>query len=153
MAERLVVGIYPQSDPKAIESALSAQQIDLSKVKVVTSNVAGTATSPLNFISVVNDMESNSLSDDMTRGLGIIGDSGGTNVPGLPGKASSLESFSSGPEAPHYLDGYDIPDDEVDNFDEAVADGRAVVLYPAPADEQSVADAFKAAGLLNVRAY
>ena len=153
MAERLVVGIYPQSDPKAIESALSAQQIDLSKVKVVTSNVVGMATSPLTFLSVASDMESNSLSDDMTRGTGIMGDSGGTNVPGLPGKPASLESFSTEPGAPHYLDAYDIPDDEVDNFDEAIADGRAVVLYPAPADEQSVADAFKAAGLLNVRAY
>ena len=54
----------------------------------------------------------------------------------------------------HYLDGFPVPDDEVENFDDAIADGRAVVLYPnAGADEQKIAAAFKAAGLRNVRSY
>ena len=35
VADRLVVGIYPDTDPKALESALAAQQLDLSKIKVV----------------------------------------------------------------------------------------------------------------------
>ena len=38
MADRLVVGIYPDTDPKALESALAAQQLDLSKIKVVDGN-------------------------------------------------------------------------------------------------------------------
>ena len=50
--------------------------------------------------------------------------------------------------------GFAIPPDEVDNFDQAVADGRAVVLYPdAGADAQAVVTAFRAAGLRNVRSY
>jgi rhodanese-related sulfurtransferase len=47
-----------------------------------------------------------------------------------------------------------IPEDEIDNFNTAIEDGRAVVVYPnAGADEPAVAAAFKAAGLRNVRAY
>ncbi len=155
MAVGLVVGIFPRSDPKALESALSGQQIDLSKVKVVCGAVGDEAeSSPLEFIDVVADMESNSLADDMTKGLGIMGDAGGTGVPGLGGRQAKLDSFSHRGAAAPYLSGFAIPPDEVDNFDQAVADGRAVVLYPAAgADAQSIATAFRAAGLRNVRSY
>jgi rhodanese-related sulfurtransferase len=155
VAQRLVVGIFPQSDPKALETALSGQQVDLSKVKVVSSSAADTGSSALEFVDVMADMESNSLSDDMTRGMGIMGDSGGTGVPGIGGRQTKLDSFSSrGSASKRYLAAFSIPMDEVDNFDQAVAEGRAVVLYPdSGADTQSVVAAFRAAGLRNVRAY
>jgi hypothetical protein len=152
----LVVGIFPQSDPQALESALSTQQIDLSKVKVVSGSSGDTQSSALEFVDVVADMESNSLSDDMTRGLGIMGDSGGTGVPGIGGggRQATLDSFAHHGGASRYLAGFAIPADEVDNFDQAVADGRAVVLYPdAGTDAQAIATAFRAAGLRNVRSY
>jgi hypothetical protein len=158
VAAGLVVGIFPQSDPKALENALSAQQIDLSKVKVV-SGIAGepdAAASPLEFVDVVEDMESNSLSDDMTRGMGIMGDAGGTGVPGIGDgrRGATLDPFPSHAATRNYLVGFAIPSDEVDNFDGAVADGRAVVLYPdAGTDAAKIAAAFKAAGLRNVRSY
>lgn len=155
MAAGLVVGIFPQSDPKALESALAAQQIDLSKVKVVSGTRSDTESSALEFVDVMEDMESNSFSDDLTRGLGIMGDSGGTGVPGIGGRQASLGSFSSrGGGSRSALTKFAIPPDEVDNFDQAVADGRAVVLYPAAgADAQTVITAFRAAGLRNVRSY
>ena len=155
MATGLVVGIFPGSDSKALESALSAQQIDLSKVKVVGGRAEDPDQSQLEFVDVIDDMESNSLSDDMTKGMGIMGDSGGTGVPGIGGRQATLESFSSrGGASRRYFTGVAIPSDEVDNFSDAVADGRAVVLYPdAGADAQTVAAAFRAAGLRNVRAY
>lgn len=159
MAAGLVVGIFPVSDPKALESALAAQQLDLSKVKVVSGGVAedDAEASPLEFIDVAEDMESNSLSDDMTRGMGIMGDSGGTSVPGISGggRPTKLDSFAPrGEPSSRYLAGFAIPPDEVDNFDEAVGQGRAVVLYPdAGNDTQKIAAAFRAAGLRNVRAY
>ncbi len=154
MAAGLVVGIFPQSDPKALESALSGQQIDLSKIKVVSSSDEDTSSSPLEFIDVVNDMETNSLSDDMTHGMGIMGDAGGTGVPGVGGHRTQLNSLSSRGGARSYLAGFAIPLDEVDNFDGAVAEGRSVVLYPdAGTDAQAVAAAFRAAGLRNVRSY
>jgi len=155
VAQGLVVGIFPQSDAKALESALSAQHVDLSKVKVVSGGAGDTGSSALEFIDVVADMESNSLSDDMTRGMGIMGDAGGTGVPGIGGgRQATLGSFSHRGAASPYLSAFAIPPDEVDNFDQAVADGRAVVLYPdAGADAQAVVTAFRAAGLRNVRSY
>jgi hypothetical protein len=153
--EGLVVGIVPGSDAKALESALSAQQIDLSKIKVVGGDPAGWDSTRLEFVDVIEDMESNSLSDDMTKGMGIMGDAGGTGVPGIGGRQTTLESLEE-PESSsaRYLAGYGIPDDEIDNFDDAIADGRSVVLYPdAGSNAQAIADAFKAAGLRNVRAY
>ncbi len=152
----LVVGIYPDADPKALEGALSGQQLDLSKLKVVIANLRETdATSLLEFVDVAAEMEGNSLSDDMTKGVGVW-DETGTNVPGIDGRRTNLGSFSSRNEggSRSYLAGFAIPDDEVDNFDEAVAQGRAVVIYPdAGNDSPTVAAAFKAAGLRNVRAY
>jgi len=154
VAEGLIVGIFPQSDPKALESALAAQKIDLSKVKVVSGSAGDTDSTALEFVDVVEDMEGNSLSDDMTRGMGIMGDSGGTGVPGIGGRQATLDSFSHHGATSRYFSGFAIPPDEVDNFDQAVAEGRAVVLYPnAGADAQAVATAFRAAGLRNVRSY
>ncbi len=153
MTERLVVGIFQQTDGKAIEAALAAQNVDLSKVKVVSTNAPSGEPSKLTFIDVASEMESNSLSDDMTQRTGVLSDPG-MAVPGINAPPTMLGAFdTSAEEAPHYLDGYDVPDDEVDNFDEAIAEGRAVVLYPDPGDAASVAAAFKAAGLRNVRAY
>jgi len=155
----LVVGIYPESDLQALERALSAQQVDPSKVKVVSAAVARTdaASSRLEFVDVIADMESNSLSDDMTHGTGVLDESGGTGVPGLTsgGHQPGLSEFNHHENATRqYLAGFDIPGDEVENFGDAVVEGRAVVLYPdAGADAAKIADAFKAAGLRNVRSY
>jgi hypothetical protein len=160
VAAGLVVGIFPESDPKALESALSAQQIDLSKVKVVSTDVPDAAEeepSQLQFVDVIADMESNSLVDELTPGVGEFADSAGTGVPGITSAEAqpTLGAFTHHTDPTRrYLAGFPIPDDEADNFGDAVAEGRAVVLYPnAGPDEQSIADKFRAAGLRNVRAY
>jgi len=158
VASGLVVGIYSGTDPKELESALAAQQIDLTKVKVVSSAVKDDEEdegSQLEFVDVIADMQDNSLADDMTRGLGVW-DETGTGVPGVgDGRQATLDQFQHRDDPTRrYLAGYDIPTDEVDNFGDAVAEGRAVVLYSeAGPDAQTVAAAFKAAGLRNVRAY
>jgi hypothetical protein len=155
----LVVGIYPESDPQALEGALTAQQIDPSKVRVVSAAVdaPSVASSSLVFVDVIADMESNSLADDMTHGTGVLDESVGTGVPGLTsgGHQANLTEFNHHEHATRrYLAGFDIPDDEVENFGDAVVDGRAVVLYPdAGADAAKIAEAFHAAGLRNVRSY
>lgn len=152
----LVVGIYPNSDPKALEGALEAQHVDLSKVKVVSSNAPDESDdSALQFVDVIAELEHDSDADEMTHGRGIMSDSGGTGVPGISGRQTSLGSFRSSTSARRrYLAAYPIPSDEVDNFDEAVAAGRAVVLYPeAGTDAPAIAAALRAAGLLNVRSY
>jgi hypothetical protein len=156
VSQGLVVGIFAGSDPAAIESALTGAQIDLSKVKVLRSASAATPeedSSELDFVDVVESMESNSLADDMTKGLGIMGDSGGTGVP--MGRGSTLSSFSSrGGATKNYLSGLAVPEDEAGNFNEAIEAGRAVIAYPdAGADADNIAAAFRSAGLKNVRKY
>lgn len=157
MAEGLVVGIFPESDPKALESALSAQQLDLSKVKVVSSTLPADdgEESQLEFVDVIEDMEGNSLSDDMTQNVGVW-DETGTSVPGVVGgRQPTLGEFTHSPDpSRRYFAVFPIPSDEVDNFTDAVNQGRAVVLYPdAGTNAQAIAAAFKAAGLRNVRSY
>ncbi len=156
MATHLIVGIFPKSDPEALEGALSGQQIDLSKVKVVSSTLPDTESSQLEFVDVIADMESNSLADEMTKGMGIMGDSGGTGVPGIGGgRPATLGPFTHRDNpSRRYFSTFPIPGDELDNFSDAVIDGRAVVLYPdAGSDAQTIASAFRAAGLRNVRTY
>ncbi|MGA8575354.1 MAG: hypothetical protein WB609_06645 [Candidatus Cybelea sp.] len=152
----LVVGIFPDSDAKALESALSAQQIDLTMVKVVTATPPIEDDEPyqIEFVDVIVGMESNSLSDDMTKRVGVW-DETGTDVPGLGGSGVTVRDFTHHVDPTRrYLAGFDIPSDEVDNFGDAVAEGRSVVLYPdAGAQAEVVSAAFKAAGLRNVRAF
>lgn len=150
----LVVGIFPQSDPKAIEGALGGQNIDLSKVKVITNNVdpASAEESVLEFVDVVVGMETNSFADGMTKRTGVL-DETGTGVPGMGTSNPTVSDLASHGATGNYLASFAIPPDEVDNFNEAIDDGRAVVAYPDAADQASVAAAFKAAGLLNVRTY
>jgi hypothetical protein len=117
VSKGLVVGIFPGSDPKVIESALSAQNVDLSKIKVVSRSVDADVVdhSEIHFMDVEEAMEHNSFSDDMTKGQGIMGDSGGTSVPGVGGRGPTLGSFRHSARK-SYFGGFAIPDDEVDNF-------------------------------------
>jgi hypothetical protein len=152
VAAGLVIGIFPKTDAKALEDALQAQQIDLSKIKVFSSDGDDSKSSSLRFV----DVDANSLSPDMTEGTGVMQDFG-TVVPGLNDRGDRpgpIYSFEEGEGSDHYLATYPVPDDEVDNFDEAIVDGRCVVVYPdAGADATKIAAAFHAAGLLNVRSY
>lgn len=155
MSQGLVVGIFPGADPAAIQNALSGQQIDLSNIKVVSRARTQPPDDPegLHFMDVEEAMLTNSFSDDMTKGKGIMGDSGGTEVPGVGGRGPSLASFSHA-ERPNYLTAFPIPVDEVDNFNGAIDEGRAVIAYPNAGDDAAkVVEAFKAAGLRNVRSY
>jgi rhodanese-related sulfurtransferase len=151
----LVVGIFPGSDPTEIQNALSGQNVDLTKVTVVSRSRTDPPDDPsgIHFMDVEEAMLSNSFSDDMTKGKGIMGDSGGTSVPGVGGRGPSITEFAHH-DRPNYLTAFPIPADEVDNFNGAIDEGRAVIAYPnAGADAANVAAAFKAAGLRNVRSY
>jgi rhodanese-related sulfurtransferase len=157
VAEGLVVGIYPSSDPKALEDALAAQQIDLSKLKVISINPPDedSESTQLEFVDVIAEIGNNEASDEMMQGVGVF-DETGTSVPGLTsgGRQGSLGSFEHHEAASRqYLAGYDIPSDEVENFGDAVAGGRAVVLCEAGSGAPDAAAAFKAAGLRNVRVF
>jgi rhodanese-related sulfurtransferase len=155
----LVAGISPDHDTAAIEAALKAHDVDVTKVKIFTKAAPMEAhrASGLNFVYVVRDMDVNSLSDDQTKNMGIMGDAGGTGVPGLTSSdrpGMTVSSFAEAEASPDYLAGVAIPDDEVDNYNEAIDEGRAVATYDATGGDAAAAEsAFKAAGLKNVRSY
>lgn len=156
MAQRLVTGIYSSADPNALESALSAQNVDPANVRVIARN-AGTdehEDSVIDFEDVVIAMNSNSLSDDMTHGMGTMGDAGGTSVPGINDAGSRIHGLSPDMERTNYLVGLPIPDDRIDNYNDAIDEGRAVVTYPVEdANAAAAVAAFQAAGLKNVHAF
>jgi hypothetical protein len=155
---RLVAGISPDHDVQAIEAALKAHEVDVAKVKVFTKTpLEAHNESGLTFEYVLIDMEYNSLSDEMTKNMGTMGDAGGTGVPGLTSQdrqEMTVSSFSETEAMPDYLAGVAIPDDEVDNYNEAIEEGRAVATYQAANGDAAAAEAaFKAAGLKNVRSF
>jgi hypothetical protein len=155
---RLVAGISPDHDTQAIEAALKAHDIDVAAVKIYAKTpLESHRESGLDFEYVIKDMDFNSLSDDETKNMGILGDGGGTGVPGLTSSnrpSLTVSSFAETEAAPDYLSGVAIPDDEVDNYNEAIEEGRAVAVFSAPdADTTTAEAAFKAAGLKNVRAF
>jgi hypothetical protein len=155
VSQGLIVGIFPSADPTAIQGALSAAQIDLSRIKVVSRTLTDDEgdDSGIHFMDVEEAMMHNAMTDDITHGKEIMEDSGGTNVPGLGGRGPSLSSFTHA-ERPNYLTAFPIPDDEVDNFNGAIDEGRAVVVYAdAGSNANTVAEKLKAAGLRNVRTY
>jgi hypothetical protein len=150
----LVVGIFPGSDPQALQQALASQAgIDPSKIRVVTSAAPSQAheDAPFDFIHVAEAQLDNSLSDDMTRGTGIMSDGGGTGVPGM-NTTNSLSSFVTAGGS-NYLSGLGIPDDEADNFNDAISEGRSVVVYDVNGNASQIASALSSAGLRNVRSY
>jgi hypothetical protein len=157
VAVGLVIGIYTGKDAGALESALTAAQVDPARVKVLTSAGACTESSgtSLHFVNVVTEVDTDAYADEMTRGTGVLPDSGGTSVPGLGGPDQWSDIFvHHGGTTKHYLSAFPVPEDEVDNFDDAIDEGRSIVLYPDPgADAPKIAAAFKAAGLQNVRSY
>ena len=96
MAAGLIIGICSNSDIKALDDALVAQQIDLDKVKVFAADGDGDEleTSPLDFIEVFENTEAiTGLSDDMTRGTGVLADSGGPPFPDSPENRGLRRSF------------------------------------------------------------
>ncbi|MHB8178477.1 MAG: hypothetical protein ACYDA5_04775 [Vulcanimicrobiaceae bacterium] len=155
MADRLVVGIFSESDPKALEAALAPHGIDLHAIKVLTKAAPAQQydDSMINFIHVSQKMEVNDFSDDMTHGMGIMSDSGGTGVPGIGG-GPSVSALSHRATTTNYLVGSGIPMDQVDNYNDAIEAGRIVITRPvAETDAAAVEAKFKAAGLRNVRIF
>ena len=157
MGQRLIVGIYPESDPKKIEAALTGQTgIDMGRLRVVTRDAqsADHDESTISFVHVREAQNSNDFSDDMTHGQGMMTDSGGTGVPGGNSRGPSLGSLSNRGSAVNYLAGVKIPGDQIDNFNDAIGAGRVVVLYDA--SDEAAADAvstFCSAGFRNVKAF
>src|SRR5580704_4423232 len=109
MASQLLVGIFPSSDVASLETALgNVPGLDRSRLSVLTASEKTQAheDSFLNFMHVAEEVE----------------------------QEPSLADFDEPEVFPHYLGSLPIPGDEAENFDEAIAEGRAVVVYPVSSE-------------------
>jgi hypothetical protein len=159
MANQLLVGIFPSNDVTSLERAISsASGIDRSRVSVYTADPKTQAheDSFLTFTHVVDESERDTF-PEITHGTGLLTDFGGTDVPGInDSRDQSLTEFEEPEEeAPRYLASLRLPADEAENYDEALTDGRSVVVYPVSSDDEETkaVQALRAAGLRNVEAF
>ena len=155
MADRLVVGIFPTCDPQALQEAVSAQPtIDVNKMRVITNDerTKDHEESGLHFVHVIEEESALDRDPRYTHDTGIMSDFGGTDVPGINWGAN-LSSFYSG-EGTNLLIELGIPDDEAENFSDAIEEDRCVVIYNSGNDNPEIVEsALKAAGLKNVHTF
>lgn len=153
--QHLVTGISQTSAPAEIEGAL-CDILDCKKVVVITSASPGVDhdNSMLSFIHAADDAQTTDVSHDVIRGnAAIMTDSGGVNIPGISSDTRYVGYFAH----PHIIDhlaDWPIPADQVENYNEAIDAGRAIITYKADEDEApEVEQKFKEAGLKNVKTF
>jgi hypothetical protein len=158
MANRLLVGIFPSNDVASLEKAITnASGIDRSRISVYTADTKTQAheDSFLNFTHVLEEADRDQW-PEITHGTGLLTDFGGTEVPGInDAREQSLTDFEEPEAVPHYLASLPIPEDEAENYDEALSEGRNVVVYPVSSDDEQAraAQALRGAGMRNVEAF
>jgi hypothetical protein len=154
MAKSIVIGVLGTCDPAGVEGALSATGIDRAQLRVLTSQEASEEhdRSPINFVHVA-EMSSETFGDDMTRGTGVLSDFGGMAVPGINDEGGSFDAFSH-PEVADYLHGVEIPSGDAEYYNEAIDDGRCVVVVTCDGTAcDATKQALEKAGLGNVRTF
>lgn len=155
MAERMVVGILGECDPKALEAILTRGGLDASRLKIVTKAAPTQAytDSVLDFVHVGRAQDSNDLADDLTRGTGVMTDYGGTSVPGLSGRHRDIADFTHR-EHSSGIAGLPIPADQLENFHAALDDGRCIVACPSDeTNSPTMESKFREVGARNVQVF
>ena len=140
----VVTGISQDGNIEALTAALKTARI---------------ATEPLQVLGP--DAAAHMVAGSMLVDTGILGGglSTGTGVPGLTGTGVPGIGVEPGPEVDgdsiwERLSDLEIPDDELENYAEALEAGRWVVAYPAlSSNVRTVQSAFAAAGLAKVRTF
>jgi hypothetical protein len=157
MASQLIVGIFPSTDAAALEKALSGVPgLDRERLRVYAADAGAAPQGSSVQFTLVKPDPAEELSPELTHGTGVMTDFGGTDVPGVTdSREQSLSDFGDEQQFPNYLASAPIPDDEVDNYNEALAEGRSVVTYSVASDAETadMQRALRAAGLRNVEAF
>jgi hypothetical protein len=137
-----VIGIASSQDVDVLEKMLgSLNALDRSKFVVITTDEPSEDhdDSFINFVHTEGDDRQ------------ITGD-GGMRVPGLELGAAGL-GYLSHPHFVRHVGTLPIPDDEADNYNDAIEAGRSVVAYPADGDSAQVEAALKSCGLAHVKTF
>jgi hypothetical protein len=135
----VVTGISQTSDVAALEAALVAAGLSLDPVQLIE---PGDDTAPL---------AHGIVAAPPGRGLQT-----GTGVPGLTsGNTTGVgPTFFHDESLAERLGDFEIPDDEVDNYLDALAAGRSIVAYFAKDDSiDRVEEIFRASGLAKVKRF
>ncbi|MGZ3554086.1 MAG: hypothetical protein ACXWNK_18915 [Vulcanimicrobiaceae bacterium] len=159
MAEHLVTGIAQSSQPAQLEDTLATKDaVDPNKLAVITkdSPTAAHADSGIHFIHVHVGLPHHTTDTDsevITGDEATITDAGGVNIPNISADTRWVGFFAH-PHVVDHLYGWPIPEDEVQNYNDAIEAGRSVVTYKAtPGEAPAVEQAFKEAGLKNVKTF
>lgn len=157
MADQLVTGIAQSSDPAQLEGVLCAKpQIDCDKVAVITKD-SPTTTHDDSVLRFLHVGESHATTDTdsavISGGTGILTDAGGVNVPNISSDTRYVGFFAH-PQIIDHLADWPIPEEVAQNYNDAIEAGRSVVTYKAePQDASGAEQAFKDAGLRNVKTF
>ena len=146
----VVTGISQDANVEAVEKALrdAGLSVEPLSVYVAGDEASGTVDAHSSFVYMGND----SIRDMLARGSAGIYSSGGGNVPGI--ELSSSSEYFAPETVTNELSELDIPDSEIENYEEAMDAGHGVVAYFArPETLSAIEGAFRAAGLRNVRTY
>jgi hypothetical protein len=156
VAEHLVTGIAQTSSPEHLEDALVKEHVDTSKLAVITKDEPTDLhhESVLNFMHVGQDHATSDLDHEViTGGTSILTNISEPQVPNISSDSRYIGFFAE----PHIIDHlaeYAIPQDQVQNYNDAIEAGRSVVVYKAePTEAPTVEQTFKDAGLKNVKTF
>ncbi len=156
MAEHLVTGIAQSSDPGHLEDALCKEPVNCDKMAVITKDAPTDLhhESVLTFMHVGQEHATTDVQHEVIAGgEAILTNFGDPQVPNISSDNRYVGFFAE----PHIIDHlaeYAIPEDQVQNYNEAIEAGRSVVLYKAePAEAPGIEQTFKDAGLKNVKTF
>ncbi len=153
MADVLILGIIANSDPRRLESLVASTNISRDGLKVLTAHgTRDEEEASLSLVEVAESTEHESFTGGLTRGTGVLPGFGGTGVPGL-GMTASLEAFSH-PRIQDYLGDATVPAGAAEGYNDAISDGRCVIVYRCTRESAPKTQAaLEAAGVKDVRSY
>lgn len=159
MPDRLITGIADTSKPQELEERFRGitNIAETDKLSVITGSpwTEEHEESPIHFIhpAGADHPTTDAAHEVITGNEAILTSIDGTQVPNMSADTRYIGFFDE-PHIVDFLEGYEIPESEKQNYNEAIAAGRSVVVYKADTGETTpVEQSFREAGLKNVRTY
>jgi hypothetical protein len=141
-----VTGIAPTQDVDELEKMLgSMPSLDHSKFVVIT-KCERTDEHDDSFLEFAHAAEVEGTNK-------LILDGGGTGVPDINSPGTIQLGYLGHPHVVQHCGNLPIPEDEADNYNDAIDNGRTVVAYPVDGDAASVEAAFRKAGIMHVKTF
>jgi hypothetical protein len=149
-----VTGIAPTQDVGKLESMLGGiSGIDREKFVVITSEEA-TEEHEESFIDFVHvNPEDDMYEGNLPADTHIFEGDDSSNVPGITRSEPSMQGYLSHPHFVRHVGNLPIPDDEAENYNDAIDAGRSIVAYPADGNSAQIEAAFRSAGLAHVKTF